>query len=292
MLLPDSQRRGEIHFVFAKKMAYGKRIALIGVFLLAGFAVQVLLLSRSEEVALLLGGLLLFVASMLGVVKGYTNNPGQIGGKKEWREGSKEQLKKILTVSGKTKAWDQSAVDISCGIGCFTFFIIVGIIGLLVITITASGNELLAVAFSIDAAVLLLPHWIAGIRKILVNAPLTIKAQNLLHVFSAWEVDKKDDEKMLVQMEIIKGDKGEMPTDAKLILQLPALGESFFGVQTQVVLNNVQGADFPYMYCVLVAKTELGMKAKLKSIQADAKALSNAGNSGFLSFFKKQLGIM
>lgn len=292
MLLPDPQRRGEIHFVFAKSMAYGKRIVLIGLFLLSGFAVQILLLEKSANTALFLGGFLLFVASMLGVVKGYTNNPGNIGNKREWREGNKEQLERILVVAEKTKAWDQSSVDISCGIGCFTFFAIAGSMSLLVIVMAAAGRETLALMLTVDAVVLLLPQWVTGIRRILVNAPLTIKVQNLLHVYSVWEATKKDGEQMLVQMEVIKGDKGEMPADAKLILQFPALGESFYGVQTQVVLNNVQGADFSYMYCVIVAKTGFGIREKLKSVRADADACSNAGKTGFWSFLKKPPGIL
>lgn len=291
MLLPDPQRRGEIHFVFAKSMAYGTRMTLIIMFLLSGFATQLLLLDRIPELAVLIGAALLFVASMFGIVKGYTNNPGNLGTKREWRAGDKEQLLKIIDVSAKSKSWDHSVIDITCGTGCLVGMTIAVIISLLVMGLFAAGNEWLAIAVGTDAAVLLFPSWVTGVRRILTNAPLTIKVQNLLHVYSVWEASKRDDEKMMVQMEVVKSEQGEMPTDAKLILQMPALGESFFGVQTQVVLNNVQGADFPYMYCVLVAKADIGMKGKLGAVQSDADRLLEA-ESKLLGFFsKKPLGI-
>ena len=83
-----------------------------------------------------------------------------------------------------------------------------------------------------------------------------------------------------------------MPSDAKLIMQVPSLGESFYGVQTQVVLNNVQGADFPYLYCVLVAKADFGMRDKLASVQADADKLSNAQRKALAFFAWKPPGIL
>jgi hypothetical protein len=250
-----------------------------------------LLLGPKPALAVLVGAMLLLVSSMFGLVKGYTNNPGDLGGKREWRAGDKDQLSKIIDISVKSKSWDQSVIDITCGAGCVVGMGVTVLFGILVMGLFGSGYEWLAIAVAADSAVLLFPHWVTGVRRILVNAPLTIKAQNLIHVYSVWDASKKGDEKMMVQMEVVKGEKGEMPTDAKLILQMPAVGESFFGVQTQVVLNNVEGADFPYMYCVLVAKTGLGMKDKLKSVQADADRMLEVELKPLGFFSRKPLGI-
>ena len=62
---------------------------------------------------------------------------------------------------------------------------------------------------------------------------------------------------MLPQMQVRTSGQGEMPCDAKLVLRLDALGDAFLGLQVQVVLNNVQGSDYPYLYCVLVARPQL-----------------------------------
>ena len=36
------------------------------------------------------------------------------------------------------------------------------------------------------------------------------------------------------------------------------------GLQVQVVLNRVEGSDYPYLYCVLVARPSLGMRDRLE----------------------------
>lgn len=284
--MPDPNRRGEIHFLFAKSMPYHMRLSMIGLFLLAGFAIQIFW----NQLAV--GAALLLMASMLGLVKGYTNNPGNLGGKREWRTGDKAQLQKIIDIAKKTRKWDQSVLDITCSAGCCAWVVMVVLIGFFGFVVFSAGYEQLGLAVWVNTSVLLIPHWITGVRKILINAPLTIKVENLLNVYSIWEAEKKDDEKMMVQMEVIKSEKGEMPVDAKLILQIPALSETFFGVQTQVVLNNVQGADFPYLYCVLVAKTVMGMPNTLMSVASDAEALYKLETKGLGFFTRKPLGII
>ncbi|HBC88761.1 MAG TPA: hypothetical protein DCZ94_17605 [Lentisphaeria bacterium] len=276
MLLPDPKRCGEIHFVFAKSMTYTSRLAVMALLLLAGFALQLIL----DWVVI--GSVFLLVASMMGIVKGYTNVPGEMGSKKEWRAGDKKQLEKIIEVAKKSKSWDQSFIDITCTQGCFSLIAVLGIFILFYFVMSTCGYLRLAFTISVDATILLLPHWVTGVRRILTNAPLTVKVENLLHAYSIWEANKKDGENMAVQLEVVKGKKGEMPVDAKLILQIPAIGENFFGIQTQVVLNNVQGADYPYLYCVLVAKSGLGMKNTLSKVASEARETSKETGS-FLS---------
>jgi hypothetical protein len=287
MLLPDPKRRGEIHFAIAKSLSYGKRMAIIVLLLVAGFGYQVWNLDL-----LPISACLLFAESLLAVVKGYRNYPEAPGPKREWRSADKEQLKKILDIAEKAKSWDQSAIDITCGSGCGTLLVMIVVVSLVVMSLYGAGHELLAIAIAVDMGVLFLPHWVTGVRRILTNAPLTVKVQNLLHVYSLWEAAKKEGEKMTVQMEVAKGKEGEVPTDAKLILQIPELGDSFYGVQTQVVLNNVQGADYPYVYCVLVAKEAMGMRGKLGSSVMSDKVAFEPTVSGWAKFLgKPSLGI-
>lgn len=258
MLLPDPQRRGEIHFVFAKSLPYSRRLKIAIVLLVAGFLLQVTVNS-------LLGALVLLAASLLTIVKGYTNRPESMTGKREWRAGEKTQLQKIADIARKAKSWDQSAIDITCGFGCLTLLLGgAALLGLSALVSLITQAAWLGPLVVLDAAVLLLPHWVTGVRRILTNAPLTVKVDNLLYVHSLWEANQKDNEAMTVQIEMIVVNKDEeIPVDAKLILQLPSLGNSFLGMQVQVVLNNVQGADYPYVYCVLVARPELNMQDKL-----------------------------
>ena len=263
MLLPDPRRRGEIKFSIAKSMPYNTRLVSIILILVTGFLVQILL--NRFILGIPMGAMLLLAASLLGVVKGYTNIPEKQSNKKEWRAGDKEQLEKIVAVSNKTKTWDQSMIDITCGRGFLMLLAVAVFFAILFIILCGCGYPLLGFLVVVDGVVLLFPHWVTGVRRILTNDKLVVKVQNLLYVYSIWEKMKDKDEAMNVQIEIAKAEKGEIPTDAKLILQKPSLGSSFYGLQIQVVLNNVQGNDFPYLYCVLVAKNEFGMREKIES---------------------------
>lgn len=258
MFLPDPQRRGEIHFWIAKSLPYGVRLTVAGIFLVCGFALQLFLPNP------LPGAGLLLAATLLTVVKGYTNVPGALSRKSEWRSGDKDQLQKILDVARRSRSWDQSAIDITCGRG-FAILLLVAasVIGLSFYMLQHGYNDWLASVLLLDAAVLLLPHWVTGVRRILTNAPLTIKVENLLRLYRLWEENRAGDETMATQIEVQAADKGEIPVDAKLILQIPALGEAFLGVQVQTVLNNVQGRDYPYVYCVLVARGPMRLRSRL-----------------------------
>ena len=257
MLLPDPPRRGDIHFVFAKSLSYNRRLQIAAVLLVVGGLLQV--------VSIVAGAFVLLAASLLTIVKGYTNQPATMKGKREWRAGEKAQLLKITDIPNRSKQWDQTAIDITCKRGFATLFLGgLAVMGLAVALAALFDAGEAASVLVLDATVLLLPHWVTGVRSILKNAPLIVKVENLLYVYNLWELDKQADEAMTIQIEVLVLDPDqEIPTDAKLILQLPPMGEAFLGLQVQVVLNNVQGADYPYVYAVLVARPELKMRKRL-----------------------------
>ena len=264
MLLPDPLRRGEIHFHIAKSLPYGTRLAAILVLLTAGFVVQAVALAFGCVWGVLFGGLCLFAATLLSLVKGYTNKPRELKGAREWKGAERENLAKILTISEKAKTWDQSFLDITCPRGCLALAGVLFLVFVGAVVLGDLGFELLACVWVVDACVLILPHWVTGVRTVLTNAPLTIKAQLLLQVMDAWKAAAQADEKMLPQMEVLNTPEGQLPQDAKLVLQMDRLGQDFLGLQTQVVINNVQGSDFPYLYCVLVARPKLGLHTQLQ----------------------------
>ena len=111
---------------------------------------------------------------------------------------------------------------------------------------------------------LLGPHWVTGVRRILTNDPLVVKIRHLLAIMDFWQQVRVEGEEMIPQMQVRSGRDGEIPCDAKLILRIPAVGDDFLGLQTQVVLNRVQGRDYPYLYCVLVAREPLELHRRLR----------------------------
>jgi hypothetical protein len=257
MLLPDARRRGEIQFVLARSLPYSRRMALIAVLLAGGLAVQVL-------VSVWAGAALLLAASLLAIVQGFSNIPEDLAGPREWRGAERGQLENILRLDRKSRSWDISLIDVTCGQGAVAFLLIAAVTSVAAYALSISYHEWLAKALVLDVCALLVPHWITGVRRILTNDPLTVKVRQLLSVVNCWEAIRIEGEVMAPQMTVIRGPKGEMPCDAKLVLRLEPLGEKFLGVQVQVVLNRVQGKDYPYTYCVLVARPQLKMLQRLR----------------------------
>ncbi len=253
MLLPDVKRRGQIHFVFARSLPYNTRLAMIAALLFAGFVLEL-------YVGLVAGAGLLLAASLLGVVRGYSNVPGDLGDQREWRGADRKQLENVLAIARKSRKWHHSLLDVTSGLGAFGLVVVVGATAGLGYLLLEAGYQWLALALVVDVAVLLLPHWVTGVRRVLTNDPLVVKIQELLRVMDLWEGGPHEGETMLPQMQVRTGGHGDMPIDAKLVLRIEALGDAFLGVQTQVVLNNVQGHDYPYLYCVLVAQAGAGYR--------------------------------
>jgi hypothetical protein len=239
----------------AKSLPYNIRLSLIAALLFAGFVLQL-------YVSLPLGAALLLAASLLGIVKGYSNVPGKMGDQCEWRGADRRQLENVVALARKSRKWDQSLLDVTCGLGAFGLAVITGATAGGAYILWDAGYEWLAVICVVDVAVLLVPHWVTGVRRILTNDPLVVKVQELLRVMDVWEAGPHAGEVMLPQMQVRTGSEGEIPCDAKLVLRIEALGDAFLGLQTQVVLNNVQGHDYPYLYCVLVARPQLHMLDK------------------------------
>jgi len=261
MFLPKPQRRGEIQFIVAKGLPYNRRLAIILGLLAAGFLLQALV---PEDFALFVGAALLLAATLLAVVAGFSNAPDKMTGPKEWRGATLEQFRQVLTIARKSRQWDQSALDITCVTGGTVFVMALAVLSLLVFLLLNNNQEWLAIALALDASVLVLPHWVTGVRRILTNDPLTVKIGLFLFIMDLWERDRREDETIHPQMQVRRCPGGEMPCDAKLVFRFAGLGEAFLGLQVQVVLNRVEGSDYPYLYCVLVARPSLGMLDRLK----------------------------
>lgn len=256
MLWPDPQRRGEIAFLFAKALPYHTRVGVIVGLLVVGFGLQLL--------SVWIGAPLLLAATLLSLVSGYSNIPKRLPGKREWRGAARENLENVVKLNKRIKHWDQSYMDITCGRGVLALIALGTVVAAIAYVFWVREQDWLMTVWIVDAVVLVVPHWFSGIRRILTNDPLAVKIDNLLAVMNVWEGLRKDGEAMVPQMQIRTGKTGELPHDAKVILRFADADDSFLGMQIQVSLNNVQGKDYPYLYCVLVARHEFGLLERLK----------------------------
>jgi len=105
------------------------------------------------------------------------------------------------------------------------------------------------------------PFWITGTRSILKNDKLVIKAKMMLAIeelFAASGKGEGEDFQYQLQVSESKDEKAQVPSDVKAILLFHNASPDFLGLQMQISINSVQGSDFPYFYCVLVAKPEFG----------------------------------
>ena len=256
-ILPEPQRRGEIKFKIAKSLPYDVRLALIVAFLLVGAALQIIFRGSWW-----IGVPFLAAGTLLGLVHGYDNRLRGAPTHKEWDRVTRRQFEHVIEISEKAKSWNQTFLDITCARGCLTLVGIAVLAFCVYCWLAAQGQESLAMMWGVDVAVLVLPHWVVGIRSILKNAPLVIKIQNLLRVADAFPSVGKEGEELQYMLEIGETAAGKTPLDAKMVLAFHNGPPEFLGLQLQLAINNVQGTDYPYFYCVLVARPPFGLLPK------------------------------
>jgi len=259
MWLPPAERRGEIHFYFAKSLPYGTRMTLAFCLIAAGLLLQFILLSQPFWWA---AAFLVLAGVSLLLTRGYANVASARVRSREWRPARREEVQRILELNKKQKAWDIDAVDISNVWGCFVLFLIIAVVGFAVYAIAGPFDRSpLSRMIVLNAAVMFLPFWITGTRSILKNDKLVTKAKMMLAIedlFAASGKREGEDFQYQLQVSESKDEKGQVPSDVKAILLFHSASPDFLGLQMQISINSVQGTDYPYFYCVLVAKPEFG----------------------------------
>ena len=257
MWFPAAERRGEIHFYVAKSLPYRARFTLALALMAAGLGVQAAYLDRG----LWTGAAMLFAGTVLLLTRGYANKAEVNVRSGTWRPARREEVRRIIDLNRSQRKWDTDAIDISNIWGCFVFVICAGAFGL-VIAMTAAASPNTAVMLAIDAACLLWPFWFTGIRTILHNDALVSRAQLFLDLEDEYRKQARPEEVFQYQLEVAESRGGEnavAPSNVKALLSFPEGPEDFLGVQMQVSMNNVQGHDYPYFYCVLVARPGFGL---------------------------------
>jgi len=255
MWLPQAERRGEIQFYLAKSLPYGYRMAISLSLMALGLALQ----SGLGGGRLWLGLGLVLAGVVMLLSKGYENIVDESGSPGDWRTSRADEVRRILEINRRQKQWDQDAVDITCGRG-ITVIVVAAILVALIALFALFFSKTVAFMVAANAAVVLIPFWVTGVRFILKNDQLVIKTEILLALARAFEKEKRDGEEFQFQMRTSQAanGSGEAPHDLKGVLLFHNGPPEFLGVQMQVTINNVQGKDYPYFYCVLVARREFG----------------------------------
>ncbi len=246
-ILPPPQKDGEIKFFFARSLPYRPRMLLVALLLAAGLGLQ-LTMGFWPGLALLAAGML------LGVNSGYDAAP-RITGEETWEKVTPDEYAKVRLKADQLKAWDEDLFDGTNPAGIFGF----AGAGLLCAGAYVAADSIFNfpfgywVFFGLDAAVVLMPLWFIGTREYLRKDRLIIKIGMLEKVLAALSDPSDVQVQPMLSLDATK-DGGKEPEDARLMVKLIGAPEDFYGLQVQLSINGVQGKDYPYLYCVLIAK--------------------------------------
>jgi hypothetical protein len=251
-LLLSKDEQGVVVFHIFKSLNYTSRLFLSISLIIAGFIVQFAMYNVFPGILFVLAG------NLLLVVKGYDNRIklNTFKHDAEWVPTNEEQLINITTLFKKMKKWDVSALDITSGLGFLFFFLsLVALVLLFVFNPFALSAGIIIVA--LNFVVLLYPHWFTGTKRIATNPRLENKIKILVNLMANYNDALKDDTIKYLMM--VEGSQEKIPLDVKMQIKFKDQPEAFMGLYAQIALNNVQGADYPYFYVVLVAQKGSGI---------------------------------
>ncbi len=264
MLLPPAERRDEIRFIFAKNLPYNTRMLFIIICLGVGLFFQAV---THIPFVFWMGAAFILMGSLLGIVKGYSNVPRKVKrSRREFEKCSRKEFEDILEINRRSKRWDRSIVDITCPLGGLSLVGLLLGLALLWWYLSRKGQMRLGNIIVADAILFFFPHWVTGVKSILKNPRLIIKIENFLKLTEYFETIKAEGEEIEYWLRTAKAEGGEVPTDAKLVVKFASASSSFLGLQVQISITSVQGNDYPYMYCVLVAKHDFGLHSSKPSL--------------------------
>jgi hypothetical protein len=106
---------------------------------------------------------------------------------------------------------------------------------------------------------------VTGVKRYLRQDRLIVKIKLLEKVIE--ELSRPSDIQVLPMLATqATKEERRFPTDARLMLRLIGAPAAFLGIQVQISINSVQGTDYPYLYCVLLARSEAGLFAGWRDI--------------------------
>jgi hypothetical protein len=249
MILPGVEDRAIVVFHVWPSLAHRTRMIVAFALIAVGLALQLGTIGLAPGiVAIALGNLLL-------LVRGYDNRVdiGAYDPATEWERVDITRLEGLRELHGKIRRWDVSALDVSNVLGAVLFVLSAALLG--VIAWLTSGLPRILV---IDAMVLLLPHWLTGMRSVLVLPKLMVKVAMIRDLLVGFERDLAGDR--VHTLMLLKGSGTRIPQDVKFKVDLEDRHEDLLGVYGQVVINEVQGRSYPYFYVVVVARKGLGLQ--------------------------------
>ena len=244
--LSSESKNPILSFLLFKKLRYSRRLMLAVGFAVVGLTVQ----AYSGQVVPGLPFLIISVgltwASGLQVNAGFQ----RLNIKGDWVPAGVEELDKLLAIYKRSRNWDDTVFEISNALGFGLFLVIL----FFLVVLKLFANDILFY----DAIVLIALQWFIGWRSYIYrNRPIRMAAhlKMVLEKFPKLYEDKKyNSAKFGLQMHVVGNEERKEPRDIKLSISWSQGPEYFYGVQGQVVLNNVRGTLYPYFYTIVLCK--------------------------------------
>lgn len=246
----SADKSGIVIFKFFPSLRYGLRM------LVSFFLILIGLLAQWLGGADLIGGAVLLAGNVLLLVNGYNNQVdfGRFSPSAEWQKVEMNKLEEVKALQKKIRKWDISFLDITNVPGFLVFSAMSALLFLWFTNTTGLMRVL-----GMDAALLFVPHWLTGTRRILLFPSLSIKIEVIEQLLAGFSKAQNGD--VLELMMLIKGRDGtHLPDDVKFKVTAANAHKDFLGLYGQVVINEVQGKSYPYFYVVLVARKGYGLR--------------------------------
>ncbi|NLD48337.1 MAG: hypothetical protein GX660_14280 [Clostridiaceae bacterium] len=271
---PPPEKQGIVKFYILKNLSYSSRMAAYMLLLVIGFFFQVYFLSISPGIFFLL------FATLLNLVKGYDSRArlNSFSTDHNWTEVKIEQIYEIEKLDDKMTKWDKDMLDITNSLGVAIFLLILAglFFGSIFLAIFTSSS--VAKILAVDVAILVLPLWFNGTRRILKQNNLRIKVDIVAKMYQFFTAIKKEGENFKPSIMLARDNTGKsIPKDIRFAITFDNMPDGFYGVQAQINLNMVQGTSYPYFYCVIPAKLGFGLEqfvykiAKTKNVTIECQ---------------------
>ena len=268
---PPQEQRDVVRFYLAKNLPYNLRVNLMLILLVLGFGLQILFMNAAYGAFFVLAGVLLVLVKGYDSrvrIKGFSLDPN-------WKTVSIDKIQEIEQLRKRSRKWDSDALDISNPLGIFSLILISGLALLASVFLGSLANDIrVTIILATDIVIFMVPLWFSGMRFILKQPNLAIRVNIILNLYKVFETIMLEGEEFRPALMLTKGDECEsVPIDARFSIAFPNFPEGFYGLQAQINLNVVQGASYPYFYCVLAAKPGFGLSHYKEKIKLDGNII-------------------
>lgn len=220
---------------------------------LGGFGLGLGLFAVGQPVGLglaLLGHLPMWVRSQNNAPGGATPAHEEV-----WAPTEDDWTERVGELEEAAERWDASPWDITNVRGILTFLAAAALVGAVCVGLGVLFGDEVFFTVGISAAVLFVPLWLNGMRTTWNPSELRLKGDALSVASVTATRHGAEDFEQVPMLALRESARGKYPVDARLMLRPAGEDDSgFIGIQIQVALNNVQGTDYPYLYCVVLGK--------------------------------------